>query len=498
MEHQAGLREGSVISSRAMDSIEDGDENVWSQIGRELEDLGITSNMIKEHRTFITNWIKQALQNGEFEEKEPPTREAASLPSSRRHSQTSGFSSGEHWYDKNSRRLSVSSDPELQSARSPALAPLLPALVQLVECGTKAVAQLNECQSSIKGVPKSLRDVTIEVPLLLHTFAQTKKIAEAGQFDEATQLVLLPLVQGCHSQVALLNDTLIKILPQGDLSWRRGFKALFNLQNEKKIQQIIELLRKYERMMTMKHSSLVPDKEAEPTEAIDRRPVERPPFQTQTSNLPEHVEDPIRRLIMAELTEFKREQRERPDRRLLEQDSSDSSTPWSDARLNTSSLSSESKKFMTLEPGSWYRLANQVHGCALDVVNDGADCRIGTIEMATVQDVSGQYWQLQSEPNGFCSLSTLFLGPKRRLDVWGNDKTSPHLADAGHFSGQYWNIEQSGGSNRFKLTNTYSGPSLFLDTRSVSNQLYLSDGDRETQYWTFTFIRRVAPDELPS
>lgn len=578
-EHQSGLREDSVISSRAMDSIEDGDETVWSQIGRELEDLGITSNMIKEHRIFITSWIKKALQNGEFEEKGPPAREATSSHSSRRHSQLSDVSSGEHWYDENSRRLSVLSDSRFESARSPIPFPLIPALIQLVECGTKAVVQLNECQSSIRGVPKSLRDITIEIPLLLHTFVQTQKIAEAGHFDKATQLVLLPLVQSCHSQVVLLNETLIKILPRGDDSWRRGLKALFNLREEKKITQIIELLRKYERMMVMKHSSLdkgkdaelaesidqyekemaidqyeremamkhsssVPDteskfvraterkpgkrpsfqtqasnlskhvgnKDAEIAEAVDQyerniapkhfpwvadkkselvgvrdqSPGERPPFQIQSSNLSDHIESPIRSLFMAELPEFKREQREWPDRKKPEQDTSDLSAPRGGAELNASSRSREPT---TLEPYNWYRLTNRLDGYALDVINDGADCKLGAIHMAKVQNVSGQLWQVHPNSNfGLSSLSTHFLGPKRRLDVWGDDKTSPHLADAGLSSGQYWNIELSG-SNQFKLTNTYSGPSLFLDTRSATNQLYLSQGDRETQYWTFTLIR---------
>ena len=57
-----------MISMDSISSAEDGDDTVWFQIGRELEDVGITPAMVTEHRTFITNWIKDALDKDQFEE----------------------------------------------------------------------------------------------------------------------------------------------------------------------------------------------------------------------------------------------------------------------------------------------------------------------------------------------------------------------------------------------------------------------------------------------
>ena len=73
LDHQLGLREGSVISTDNLVSAEEGDEDIWRQIARELDDIGITSDLIREHRVYITDWIRMALETGELQEASPPT-----------------------------------------------------------------------------------------------------------------------------------------------------------------------------------------------------------------------------------------------------------------------------------------------------------------------------------------------------------------------------------------------------------------------------------------
>lgn len=68
-EHQSGLREESLISNHTIESAEDGDEAAWCQIGRELEDVGITSTLMQENRAFIITWIKSALASGQLDER---------------------------------------------------------------------------------------------------------------------------------------------------------------------------------------------------------------------------------------------------------------------------------------------------------------------------------------------------------------------------------------------------------------------------------------------
>ena len=68
LERQSGLRERPAISVESIASAQEGDEDVWYQIGRELEDVGITPDMVNEHRLYITAWIKEALGNGNLDE----------------------------------------------------------------------------------------------------------------------------------------------------------------------------------------------------------------------------------------------------------------------------------------------------------------------------------------------------------------------------------------------------------------------------------------------
>jgi hypothetical protein len=61
-ERQEGLREGSVISRESLAAAEDGDEDIWLDIKRELEDNGtITDAVLNEHRDFIIDLLKSGL-----------------------------------------------------------------------------------------------------------------------------------------------------------------------------------------------------------------------------------------------------------------------------------------------------------------------------------------------------------------------------------------------------------------------------------------------------
>ena len=67
-EIQSGKREGSVITVHSMKAAQGGDENIWREISRELEDAGITEEMINEHREFIATWFINAINTGQLEE----------------------------------------------------------------------------------------------------------------------------------------------------------------------------------------------------------------------------------------------------------------------------------------------------------------------------------------------------------------------------------------------------------------------------------------------
>ena len=151
----------------------------------------------------------------------------------------------------------------------------------------------------------------------------------------------------------------------------------------------------------------------------------------------------------------------------------------------------------TLDSRSWYKIKNTAKpGMALDVVNDGNQNNDAKLQMAADGNFSGQFWRLQPSTNspGAYNLSTMWLGPSRCLDVYGDDKTRPHLTAAGNFSGQQWHVVPQG-NGTWKLTNTYSGM-LALAADSGGNGVHLRNPQTSSaSAWTLQLIRRINPGE---
>lgn len=47
-------------------------EDVWKQLQRELEDVGISAAVIQENQSYISQWVKTAITNGMLEEEGQP------------------------------------------------------------------------------------------------------------------------------------------------------------------------------------------------------------------------------------------------------------------------------------------------------------------------------------------------------------------------------------------------------------------------------------------
>ncbi|KIK61254.1 hypothetical protein GYMLUDRAFT_43314 [Collybiopsis luxurians FD-317 M1] len=77
-EVNAGFREGSVTTvPDIVETIESPD--VWNELRRELEDVGITSVVMEEHREYIVNWMKTKILQGADTEVLPSEPNSASL-----------------------------------------------------------------------------------------------------------------------------------------------------------------------------------------------------------------------------------------------------------------------------------------------------------------------------------------------------------------------------------------------------------------------------------
>lgn len=128
---------------------------------------------------------------------------------------------------------------------------LISNIISFAEYGKKIVDRLHDYETQANEVPKVLRDIKAELPLLLNTLDETKEQAKAGMVDEDTQAALSPVVDGCRKQVKELEDILVKILPtEMDHKWRVRRKALSSVFQEKKVRSIGDTLQRYVQILT--------------------------------------------------------------------------------------------------------------------------------------------------------------------------------------------------------------------------------------------------------
>lgn len=63
-----GKREGSIISTKNGPELDVDDQEAWTQLRRELEDVGLSPAVLHENIGFIKNWFKEALAQSWLEE----------------------------------------------------------------------------------------------------------------------------------------------------------------------------------------------------------------------------------------------------------------------------------------------------------------------------------------------------------------------------------------------------------------------------------------------
>lgn len=63
-----GMREGSVVSTHSVDSLSNDERQAWSDIQKELKEIGISVATFNRNKEYIMNWFKTAISAGVFEE----------------------------------------------------------------------------------------------------------------------------------------------------------------------------------------------------------------------------------------------------------------------------------------------------------------------------------------------------------------------------------------------------------------------------------------------
>ena len=121
---------------------------------------------------------------------------------------------------------------------------IVSAIVQLVEFGTKVVNRLHSLKEEVANSPRVFQNVRTRLPLMLDLVKKIRLQIDGGQFDRASQDVMLPVIQSCLTQVKLLDELFVKALPKlNDSSWTRGKRALISVIRESEVERIDQVVK---------------------------------------------------------------------------------------------------------------------------------------------------------------------------------------------------------------------------------------------------------------
>lgn len=127
-------------------------------------------------------------------------------------------------------------------------------IVQLVEFDATVLKRLEDYHADVKDIPKAFRDAKVLLPLIADCLGHTNEQVDRGEVTESRSKVVLPIVTNCQTQVELLVGILDKTLPaEGTSKWKRGHMALLSFVQEKKIQQILTVIRDNVQILTYHH-----------------------------------------------------------------------------------------------------------------------------------------------------------------------------------------------------------------------------------------------------
>ncbi|KAI9891704.1 MAG: hypothetical protein M1814_002454 [Vezdaea aestivalis] len=131
-------------------------------------------------------------------------------------------------------------------AEAIALVGFVSAITQLIDLSTRICDRLNEFQN-----------LKIRLPLLKETLRQTQLQVQKEALEESVNGSITEVVEGCQTQIELLNTILVKALPEkNDSKFRRVIKAFSSVQQEKTVQKILDRIHGYQMTLTHYHTTI--------------------------------------------------------------------------------------------------------------------------------------------------------------------------------------------------------------------------------------------------
>jgi NACHT NTPase-like protein len=117
-------------------------------------------------------------------------------------------------------------------------------IADLVKLCSKVVRRIKD----YRDVPRTFRQIQVQLPVLRNILQNTDSAINAGYFDED---VVLPVVGECAKQIEALGTLLEKSLPgENDSHVKRGRKAINSILKDSKIESITDSIQTYIQTLT--------------------------------------------------------------------------------------------------------------------------------------------------------------------------------------------------------------------------------------------------------
>ena len=129
------------------------------------------------------------------------------------------------------------------------------AVAQFCQIGFQVARRLSEYNSvSQHDIPKSLRSITAQLPLLLNALNRSKSDADLGKFDTDTRCIIRGVVIGCTKLIEDVDEILAKVARQdGESVGSKVKKVLASFKHEEKIKAIDKNLQTYVQVLILHH-----------------------------------------------------------------------------------------------------------------------------------------------------------------------------------------------------------------------------------------------------
>lgn len=134
-------------------------------------------------------------------------------------------------------------------------------IVSLIHITTEVIKRLNDFKTTATGVPRSLQNLTYELPALNQVLRNIHEAIECGSVPQDSIEALEPLLTDFSEQIKAITDIVEKVRPKDPSRLARNLKAFKSFQYDEEIKDRTSVIRGYTTTLTLERIVSGPGKD---------------------------------------------------------------------------------------------------------------------------------------------------------------------------------------------------------------------------------------------